>query len=119
MKLFELVDRAEKEESVSAREVMLEDGLEDIENLHNDLRDNVVGASYLKMANSVSFSEFYTYTVELPASEHWRPKVKSAKRNEIKNLMDYKTFEKVADEGQETIASRWVITQKEQHDGQK
>ena len=33
--------------------------------------------------------------------------------------MDYSTFEEVKDEGQETIGSRWVVTQKEMHDGQK
>ena len=33
--------------------------------------------------------------------------------------MDYNVFEEVADEGQETIGSRWVVTEKEKHDGQK
>ena len=33
--------------------------------------------------------------------------------------MDYETFEEVADEGQNVIGSRWVITVKEKHDGQK
>ena len=28
-------------------------------------------------------------------------------------------FEEVLDEGQETIGSRWVVTEKEKHDGQK
>ena len=52
-------------------------------------------------------------------SEHWRPEVKVAKQNEIKNLIDYETYEEIKDKGQEMIGSRWVITQKEQHDGQK
>ena len=39
--------------------------------------------------------------------------------NKIRNLKDYDTFEEVPDEGQQTIRSRWVITQKEKHDGQK
>ena len=35
------------------------------------------------------------------------------------NLKLYETFEEVKDEGQETIGSRWVVTEKQQHDGQK
>ena len=42
-----------------------------------------------------------------------------AKKNEIKSLMDYNTFEEVIDEGRKTLISRWVITVKEKHDGQK
>ena len=48
-----------------------------------------------------------------------RPEVKLAKKNEIKNLTDYETFEEVKDEGQEIIRSCWVITVKEKHDSQK
>ena len=70
------------------------------------------------MENSVSFSELCSYVMELPISEHWRLQVKFVKRNKIKNLLDYDTFEEIKDKGQETIGSRWVITQKEKHDGQ-
>ena len=59
------------------------------------------------------------FTVECPVSKHGTLKVKAAKLNEIRNLKDYDTFEELPDEGQETIGSRWVITQKEKHDGQK
>ena len=59
------------------------------------------------------------YTVELPVLEHGRPEVKTAKMNEVKNLLEYDVFEEVEDLGQETIRSRWVITSKEKHDGQK
>ena len=38
---------------------------------------------------------------------------------EIKNLEDYEVFVEIVDEGQETIGSCWVITQKEKHNGQK
>ena len=65
---------------------MLEDGLEDVENLYTNLKDDVICASYLKMAQSVSFSELCSYTIELRVSEHWRPEVKAVKRVEIKNL---------------------------------
>ena len=69
------------------KEVMLEDGLQDVKNLFtDDLRTDVIGANYLKIAQTVSFSEMCTYTVELPISEHWRPEVKLAKRAKIKNL---------------------------------
>ena len=84
---------------------MLEDGLQDVENLVTDLDKDVTGAKYLRMENSVSFSEICSYVVELPISEHWRPEGKVAKKNEIKNLLDYDTFEEVTDEEQETIGS--------------
>ena len=57
--------------------------------------------------------------MELPISEHWRPEVKVAKKAEVKNLQDYETFMEVKDKGQTKVGSRWVITEKEQHDGQK
>ena len=49
---------------------MLKDGLKDVENLYTDFRNDSFGANYLKMAQSVSFSELCTYTIELPISEH-------------------------------------------------
>ena len=70
------------------KEVMLEDGLEDIENLFTDLKDDTIRAEYLKMANAISFSYICSYIIELPESEHWKPEVKAAKRNEIKDLID-------------------------------
>ena len=47
------------------------------------------------------------------------PEVKEAKMTEVSNLLDYDVFEGVECKGQETISSRWVITAKEKHDGQK
>ena len=95
---------------------MLEDGLEDVDKLIDlekknskklwkeaDVESDTVGANYLKVVNSVSFADLSIYTVELQVSEHWRPEV----------------VEKVNDEGQDTISSRWVVTAKEKHDGQK
>ena len=95
---------------------MLEDGLEDVKNLldqeedkdedkEEDLQGDTVGVKYLRMVNTVSFSEMCNYTIELPASKHNTPEVKAAKMNEIRNLKDYDTFEEVKDEGQETIGS--------------
>ena len=94
---------------------MLEDGLEEVENLWvspDDLKNDAIGAGYLRVANTVSFSDICSYVIELPISEHWKPEVKAAKRIEVKNLMDYETFKEVQDEGQDTIGSRLVITQK-------
>ena len=63
--------------------------------------------------------EIVPYVVELPRSQHNTPEVKAAKEVEMKNLKDYETFEEVDDTGQERITGRWVITKKENHDGQK
>ena len=51
---------------------MLEDGLEDFQNLLDlkDLEEDTIGAKYLRMANTVSFSNISAYTFKLPASEH-------------------------------------------------
>ena len=84
---------------------MLEDGLQDVDMLHAELERDLPGAKYLRMNNSVSFWEFSIYVIELPVSEHWRPEVIAAKEKEIENLMDYETFEEVADEGQKVIGS--------------
>ena len=65
------------------------------------------------------FDELPIYVVELPTKEHKRPEVIEAKNKEIQNLKNFETFIEVNDEGQTTIDSRWVITQKEDHDGQK
>ena len=73
----------------------------------------------LKAPKYISFTNTCTYTVELPISEHWRPEVKVAKKAEVKNLQDYETFMEVKDKGQTKVGSQWVITEKEQHDGQK
>ena len=110
---------------------MLEDGLKNVEDIEipekEELEDALladtvsdnIGAKYLKVVNSVSFSNIAIYTVELPVSEHGQPEVKEAKMAEVNNLLDYDVFEEVEDKGQETIRSRWVITAKENHDGQK
>ena len=123
VKPYKLVDRESgvenEDETKEKYMVMLEDGLADMETLHAEMEKDSTGAKYLTLENSVSFSEMCTFTVELPVSEHKRPKVVSAKRKEVENLMDYSTFEGVRDEGQETIRSRWVVTKKEKHDGQK
>ena len=57
--------------------------------------------------------------VEVPVRDHGKAEVIEAKGKEIENLKLYETFEEIDDEGQETIGSRWIVTEKEKHDGQK
>ena len=78
-----------------------------------------MGEKYLKMEHRECFGESSVFVVELPVSEHDCPEVIETKEREIQNLQDYESFEEVTDYGQETIRSRWVITRKEKHDGQK
>ena len=110
---------------------MLEDGLKNVEDiailekeylndaLLADVVSDNIGLKYLKVVNHVFFSDADIYTIELPVSEHGTPEVKEAKMTEVSNLLDYDVFEEVEDKGQETVSSRWVITAKEKHDGQK
>ena len=70
--------------------------------------------------NGECFDEESTvFVVEVPLKDHNKPEVIEAKENEVKNLEDYDTFEDAFDEAQEKVGSRWVITRKEKHDGQK
>ena len=50
--------------------------LKNMENLLADLNKDAVGAKYLKVFSSVSFSEMCSNVIELPLSEHWGPEVK-------------------------------------------
>ena len=77
---------------------------------------NLIGAKYLKMDKSVCFLENSIYVVEVPVR---KAEVMEAKQKEIENLKLYETFEEVDDEGQESIGSRWIVTKKEKHEGQK
>merc|ERR1711921_53755 len=58
-------------------------------------------------------------TEEEPEKEHKKPEIIEAKNKEIENLRTYETFEEVEDEGQVTIGSRWIVTEKQKHDGPK
>ena len=79
-----------------------------------------VAAFLLHVEHSECLEEEVTnYMVEVPRKDHKIPEVVEAKRKEMENLVTYDTFEEVKDEGQERIGSRWVITKKEKHDGQK
>ena len=67
----------------------------------------------------MGFLENSIYVVEVPVREHGKAEVIEAKEKEIDNLKTCKSVEEVDDEGQETIGSRWIVTEKEKHDGQK
>ena len=73
VKPFELIDQDEDSVLEKKKELMTKDGLEDVESLYSDLKNDGVSDNCLKMAQSISFSEFCTYNVEIPLSEHWRP----------------------------------------------
>ena len=75
--------------------------LEDDTNTQNSTEE----AHTLKAPRYISFTDTCIYTVELPISEHWRPKVKVAKKAEVKNLQDYETFMEVKDKGQTKVGS--------------
>ena len=82
--------------------------------------NDVIGAFYLKAEGAECFNEEHTtFVVEVPVKEHHKMEVVDAKMKEVQNLKDYETFEEILDEGQDRVGSRWVITRKEKHDGQK
>lgn len=57
--------------------------------------------------------------VEIPVKEHGRPEYIEVKETELQNLITFDTFEEAKDIGQKTIQSRWVLMEKQAHDGQK
>merc|ERR1712112_811995 len=124
-KPYELQTRKNEHESQEVEnraqnEVVDEIELEEIQNeTRRDLQNDVIGAKYLQVEKSVYFMDHEIFTVEVPVKEHKKPEIIEAKNKEIENLRTYETFEEVADEGQETIGSRWIITEKQKHDGQK
>merc|ERR1712002_1378733 len=63
--------------------------------------------------------DYQIYLVEVPLKDHGKEEIVAAKNKEIDNLKYYDTYVEIKDEGQETIGSRWVITEKQEHDGQK
>merc|ERR1711873_284030 len=65
------------------------------------------------------FLESSVYVVEVPVREHGKEEVIEAKEKEIENLKLYEIFEEIDYEGQETMGSRWIVTEKEKHDGRK
>ena len=54
---------------------------------------------------------------EVPRKYHNSPEVIQAKELEFNNFQKFEAFDEVEDVGQRRITSRWVVTQKEDHDG--
>ena len=85
-----------------------------------ELEKDTIGTFWMLAEHNECYNqEITSYVVELPISQHKRPEVVLAKKAELKNLEDYATFQEVEDVGQDRISSRWVVTMKEDHDGQK
>ena len=104
---YQLVNReGDKDEGDAvSKNIIIEDGLKDVENLLDleDLRGDSIGAKYLRMVSTVSFSYMCAHLVEVPASEHGSPEVKAAKRNVVQNIKDCGKFKDVQDDGQDRI----------------
>ena len=77
------------------------------------------GAKELIDANADEKEPIKVLAVELPRKEYNRPEVQEAMREELKKWEKFAAFETVEDIGQEKIDCRWVVTKKEEHDGQK
>merc|ERR1711881_354432 len=116
--IIEEGNKVENDDKKEEREVEVEES-EDEKEVRRDLQNDVIGAKYLQVEKSVYFMAYEILTVEVPVREHGKPEIVEAKENEIQNLKTYETFEEIKDEGQETIGSRWIITEKQKHDGQK
>ena len=76
--------------------------------------DNIVEAE-----PEMDLFDLAIYSVELSVKEHGREDVKEAKMREIENLESYDVYERVEDKGQVCVGARWVVTEKQGHDGQK
>ncbi len=111
-------NKVENNDKKEEKEVEVEES-EDENEVRRDLMNDVIGAKYLQVEKSVYFMDYEIFTVEVPVREHGKPEIVEAKENEIQNLKTYETFEEIKDEGQETIGSRWIVTEKQKHDGQK
>ena len=98
----------------------LDEDEEMIEEERKDLKTDCVAAYYCGIQQRECFDEeISVHVVEVSVKEHGKPEVIEAKEAEIKNLEAFGTYEEVEDVGQNTIGSRWIITRKEAHDGQK
>ena len=115
--IIEEESEAENDDKIEDSETEREG--EDESEMRRDLQNDIIDTKYLQVEKSVYFMDYEIFSVEVPVKEHGKPEIVEAKNNEIENLKLYETFEEVIDEGQETIGSRWIITEKQKHDGQK
>ena len=59
------------------------------------------------------------YSVLVPVERHNEPEIIDAKNVELENWSKFQAYTNVEDNGQERITTRWVINEKEDHDGLK
>jgi hypothetical protein len=94
-----------------------EDKIEEVK--EKESNKDTIGAYWLTKEKSECFNTHSIFVVEIPVKEHKHPDIIEVKEMEIRNLQDFNTFEEVKDTGQTKVGSRWVVTGKEKHDGQK
>merc|ERR1712115_151340 len=116
--IIEEENKVENDDKKEESEAEIEE-IEDENEVRRDLQNDVIGAKYLQVEKSVYFMDYEIFSLEVPLREHGKPEIVEAKNNELQILKTYETFEEIKDEGQETIGSRWIITEKQKHDGQK
>ena len=83
------------------------------------VKEDAIATYWMTAEQHENFEKYAEYIVEIPAKGQNTPEVNEAKYNRVENLVRFDVFEEVDDCGQERIGSRWVVTQKEQADGQK
>ena len=57
--------------------------------------------------------------VFIPANHHGNPEVIKAKEKELANWSDFEVYKEVHDHGQQTLSTRWVVTEKTLPNGEK
>ena len=57
--------------------------------------------------------------VHVPTNHHGQPEVVKAKQQELQNWSKFEVYTEVADRGQNTLSTRWVVTEKTLPGGQK
>ena len=83
----------------------------------NDILTDKIGGAKLKQDKETNKET--VYAVMVPKERHNEPEIIDAKKQEIENWKNFNAFEIVEDIGQPTITTRWVINEKESHDGLK
>lgn len=55
----------------------------------------------------------------VPTEENWKSEVKDAKEKELENWIKFDVYKEVEDKGQQTLSTKWVVTEKEFPDNKK